>query len=35
VEEPVDFSVFSALEAAFVGLDAQAPRDILAAHVAR
>ena len=35
VDDPVDFSVFSALEAALVGLDARAPRDILAAHIAR
>ena len=32
VEDPVDFSVFAALEAAFVGLDTRAPRDILEAH---
>jgi hypothetical protein len=35
IDEPMDFSAFSALEAAFVGLDARAPRDILNAHVAR
>lgn len=35
VDAPVDFSVFSALEAALVGLDSRAPRDILAAHTAR
>jgi arylsulfatase A-like enzyme len=35
VDAPVDFSVFAALEAALVGLDARAPRDILAAHTAR
>ncbi len=35
VEDPFDFSVYSALEAAFVGLDARAPRDILEAHRAR
>jgi hypothetical protein len=35
VEAPVDFSVFAALEAALVGLDARAPRDILTAHTAR
>jgi hypothetical protein len=28
----VDFAAFAALEAAFVGLDTRAPRDILAAH---
>jgi hypothetical protein len=32
IEDPVDFSVYAALEAAFVGLDTRAPRDILAAH---
>jgi len=32
LEDPFDFSVFAALEAAFVGLDARAPRDILEAH---
>ena len=35
IDDPVDFSAFAALEAAFVGLDARAPRDILGAHVAR
>jgi len=35
IDDPVDFSAFAALEAAFVGLDARAPRDILRAHVAR
>ena len=35
IDDPVDFSVFAALEAAFVGLDTRAPRDILAAHRAR
>jgi hypothetical protein len=34
VEEPVDFSVFAALEAAFAGLDRRAPRDILEANIA-
>lgn len=29
IEEPVDFSAYSALEAAFVGLDAHAPRELL------
>ena len=29
-DDPVDFSAFAALEAAFVGLDTRAPRDILA-----
>jgi hypothetical protein len=32
IEDPVDFSAFSALEAAFVGLDTRLPRDILEAH---
>lgn len=32
VEAPVDFSVYAALEAAFLGLDTRAPREILAAH---
>ena len=31
IEDPVDFSAFAALEAAFAGLDKRAPRDILAA----
>jgi hypothetical protein len=31
-DSPVDFSAFAALEAAFVGLDARPPRDILTAH---
>lgn len=35
VDEPVDFSVFAALEATFVGLDGRAPRDILEANIAR
>jgi hypothetical protein len=35
IDEPVDFSAFSALVAAFVGLDAREPRDILRAHVAK
>ncbi len=35
IDDPADFSVFSALEAAFVGLDTRAPREILSAHVAR
>ena len=34
-EDPFDFSVYSALEAAFLGLDTRAPRDILEAHRAR
>jgi hypothetical protein len=32
VEGPVDFAVFAALEAALVGLDTRAPRDILQAY---
>ena len=32
LEDPFDFAVYSALEAAFVGLDRRAPRDILEAH---
>jgi hypothetical protein len=32
IDDPVDFSVYAALEAALVGLDTRAPRDILAAH---
>ena len=32
IDDPVDFSVFAALEAAFVGLDKRAPREILDAH---
>jgi hypothetical protein len=32
IDDPVDFSVFAALESALVGLDARAPRDILGAH---
>jgi predicted AlkP superfamily pyrophosphatase or phosphodiesterase len=32
IDDPVDFSVFAALEAAFVGLDTKAPREILDAH---
>ena len=32
IDDPVDFSVFAALETAFVGLDTRAPRDILEAH---
>ncbi len=32
IEDAVDFSAFAALEAALVGLDTRAPRDILAAH---
>ena len=35
LEDPFDFSVYAALEAAFVGLDARAPRDILEAHRAK
>lgn len=35
VTEPVDFSVFAALEARFLGLDSRPPRDILDAHTAR
>jgi hypothetical protein len=35
IDDPVDFSAYSALEAAFVGLDTTPPRDILRAHVAR
>ncbi|MDB4933597.1 MAG: Alkaline phosphatase [Labilithrix sp.] len=35
IDDPVDFSAFAALEAAFVGLDTRAPRDILEAHIAR
>jgi hypothetical protein len=35
IDDPVDFSLYSALEAAFVGLDTTPPRDILRAHVAR
>jgi predicted AlkP superfamily pyrophosphatase or phosphodiesterase len=32
IADPVDFSFYAALEAALVGLDGRAPRDILAAH---
>lgn len=32
IDDPVDFAVFAALEAAFLGLDPRAPRDILSAH---
>ena len=32
LDDPFDFSVFAALEAAFIGLDTRAPRDILQAH---
>lgn len=32
LEDPFDFAVYSALEAAFLGLDPRAPRDILEAH---
>lgn len=32
IDDPVDFSVFAALESAFVGLDKRDPREILAAH---
>ena len=35
LEDPFDFSVYAALEAAFVGLDMRAPRDILEAHRAK
>jgi hypothetical protein len=35
LDDPFDFSVYAALEAAFLGLDARAPRDILEAHRAR
>lgn len=35
LEDPFDFSAYAALEAAFVGLDARAPRDILEAHRAK
>lgn len=34
-EDPVDFSVFAALEATLVGLDARTPGDVLATNVAR
>ena len=35
IEAPVDFSAYAALEAAFLGLDKQVPREILRAHTAR
>lgn len=35
IEDAVDFSAFAALEGAFLGLDARAPRDVLEAHRAR
>jgi hypothetical protein len=35
IDAPVDFSVFSALEAAFVGLDGRPAGEILSAHTAR
>jgi hypothetical protein len=35
VDEPVDFSAFAALEAAFIGLDPRSPGAILSAHTAR
>jgi hypothetical protein len=35
LDDPFDFSVYAALEAAFLGLDTRPPRDILEAHRAR
>ncbi len=35
LEDPFDFAAYAALEAAFLGLDARAPRDILEAHRAK